>query len=151
MRHAADRSFALTFALPATTTSKKYVRGKTWTTDGLYRETRARINRRGREGCVVVEMEAAAFSRARDTAASSARRFSTEATVSRDADGIGVPGINTRVRERLFFSRRRGVPAALRQLRGYPTLRADDRHEAHGEPAARPARQCIPLEVGCAQ
>jgi uridine phosphorylase len=39
----------------------KYVRGKTWTTDGVYRETRARMNRRRREGCVVVEMEAAAF------------------------------------------------------------------------------------------
>jgi nucleoside phosphorylase len=38
-----------------------YVRGKTWTTDGIYRETRARMNRRKREGCVVVEMEAAAF------------------------------------------------------------------------------------------
>lgn len=38
-----------------------YICGKTWTTDGLYRETRARMNRRRREGCVVVEMEAAAF------------------------------------------------------------------------------------------
>ncbi len=38
-----------------------YVRGKTWTTDAVYRETRARMNRRRREGCVVVEMEAAAF------------------------------------------------------------------------------------------
>jgi uridine phosphorylase len=39
----------------------QYVRGKTWTTDAVYRETRARMNRRRREGCVVVEMEAAAF------------------------------------------------------------------------------------------
>lgn len=39
----------------------KYVRGKTWTTDGLFRETRTRMNRRRREGCVTVEMEAAAF------------------------------------------------------------------------------------------
>ena len=38
-----------------------YIRGKTWTTDAVYRETRARMNRRRREGCVVVEMEAAAF------------------------------------------------------------------------------------------
>ncbi len=38
-----------------------YVRGKTWTTDAVYRETRARMKRRRREGCVVVEMEAAAF------------------------------------------------------------------------------------------
>jgi uridine phosphorylase len=39
----------------------EYIRGKTWTTDAVYRETRARMNRRRREGCVVVEMEAAAF------------------------------------------------------------------------------------------
>jgi uridine phosphorylase len=39
----------------------EYIRGKTWTTDAVYRETRARTIRRRREGCVVVEMEAAAF------------------------------------------------------------------------------------------
>ena len=39
----------------------EYVRGKTWTTDAVYRETRQRVNRRKREGCVVVDMEAAAF------------------------------------------------------------------------------------------
>ena len=38
-----------------------YVRGKTWTTDAVYRETRPRTVRRQNEGCVVVEMEAAAF------------------------------------------------------------------------------------------
>jgi|SRR5271170_1984841 len=38
-----------------------YVRGKTWTTDAVYRETRPRLMRRRREGCVVVDMEAAAF------------------------------------------------------------------------------------------
>jgi uridine phosphorylase len=38
-----------------------YIRGKTWTTDAVYRETRQRVNRRRREGCVVVDMEAAAF------------------------------------------------------------------------------------------
>jgi uridine phosphorylase len=38
-----------------------YVTGKTWTTDGLYRETRGRIERRVAEGCLSVEMEAAAF------------------------------------------------------------------------------------------
>ena len=38
-----------------------YIRGKTWTTGAVYRETRARMNRRRREGCVVAEMEAAAF------------------------------------------------------------------------------------------
>lgn len=35
--------------------------GKTWTTDGLYRETRPRIARRKGEGCLTVEMECAAF------------------------------------------------------------------------------------------
>jgi uridine phosphorylase len=38
-----------------------YTTGKTWTTDGIYRETRARAARRREEGCVVVEMEAAAL------------------------------------------------------------------------------------------
>jgi uridine phosphorylase len=38
-----------------------YIRGKTWTTDAVYRETRQRMNRRKQEGCVVVDMEAAAF------------------------------------------------------------------------------------------
>jgi uridine phosphorylase len=38
-----------------------YTAGKSWTTDGLYRETRARIERRRADGCLTVEMEAAAF------------------------------------------------------------------------------------------
>lgn len=38
-----------------------YQAGKVWTTDGLYRETRSRVQRRRDEGCLVVEMEAAAF------------------------------------------------------------------------------------------
>ncbi len=38
-----------------------YALGKTWTTDGIYRETPARIARRREEGCLTVEMEAAAF------------------------------------------------------------------------------------------
>ena len=38
-----------------------YVGGKTGTTDGFYRETAARIARRRAEGCLTVEMEAAAF------------------------------------------------------------------------------------------
>lgn len=37
-----------------------YVTGKTWTTDALYRETRTRMARRVAEGCLAVEMEAAA-------------------------------------------------------------------------------------------
>lgn len=38
-----------------------YVKGKTWTTDAIYRETRTRMAKRVAEGCLTVEMEAAAF------------------------------------------------------------------------------------------
>lgn len=38
-----------------------YVKGKTWTTDGLYRETRGKVAARRAAGCLSVEMEAAAF------------------------------------------------------------------------------------------
>jgi uridine phosphorylase len=38
-----------------------YRLGKTWTTDAIYRETRARVARRQAEGCVMVEMEASAL------------------------------------------------------------------------------------------
>jgi uridine phosphorylase len=38
-----------------------YLEGKTWTTDGIYRETRPKVARRRAEGCITVEMEAAAF------------------------------------------------------------------------------------------
>jgi uridine phosphorylase len=35
--------------------------GRAWTTDAFYRETREKVRRRRDEGCLVVEMEAAAF------------------------------------------------------------------------------------------
>jgi uridine phosphorylase len=35
--------------------------GRTWTTDGLFRETRAKVARRREEGCLTVEMEASAL------------------------------------------------------------------------------------------
>jgi uridine phosphorylase len=38
-----------------------FVTGATWTTDGFYRETRAKVERRVAEGCLTVEMEAAAL------------------------------------------------------------------------------------------
>jgi uridine phosphorylase len=38
-----------------------YLLGKTWTTDAVYRETQTRMARRRAEGCLTVEMEAAAF------------------------------------------------------------------------------------------
>ena len=38
-----------------------YVLGKTWTTDGIYRETPRKIAKRRSEGCLTVEMETSAF------------------------------------------------------------------------------------------
>ena len=38
-----------------------FVSGRSWTTDAIYRETRDRVKRRVAEGCLTVEMEAAAF------------------------------------------------------------------------------------------
>lgn len=38
-----------------------YLTGKTWTTDAPYRETRDKVRQRREEGCLTVEMEAAAF------------------------------------------------------------------------------------------
>jgi uridine phosphorylase len=38
-----------------------YIVGKTWTTDAIFRETAPKIKARKSEGCVTVEMEAAAF------------------------------------------------------------------------------------------
>lgn len=38
-----------------------YHLARTWTTDGLYRETPAKVRRRREEGCATVEMEAAAL------------------------------------------------------------------------------------------
>ncbi len=41
--------------------SLPYVVGKTWTTDAFYRETPGKVRRRRDEGCLTVEMEAAAL------------------------------------------------------------------------------------------
>ncbi len=38
-----------------------YLTGCTWTTDAIFRETRARVDRRVAEGCLTVDMEASAF------------------------------------------------------------------------------------------
>lgn len=38
-----------------------YVKGKTWTSDGIYRETISAIQERRQEGCLVVEMECASM------------------------------------------------------------------------------------------
>jgi uridine phosphorylase len=49
-------------AILATLTERgvPYVAGKTWTTDAIFRETRGKAARRVAEGCISVEMEAAA-------------------------------------------------------------------------------------------
>ena len=39
----------------------RYTTGPTWTTDAIYRETRGKIARRRAQGCLTVEMEAAAL------------------------------------------------------------------------------------------
>ena len=39
----------------------EYIKGKTWTTDAFYRETKDKIALRVSEGCLCVEMEASAF------------------------------------------------------------------------------------------
>lgn len=43
-----------------------YIEGVTWTTDGFYRETRDKVNRRKAEGAIAVEMEASAMQAACD-------------------------------------------------------------------------------------
>jgi uridine phosphorylase len=40
---------------------RPYTKGKTWTTDAFYRETPEKVALRRSEGCITVEMEAAAF------------------------------------------------------------------------------------------
>lgn len=40
---------------------QSFLEGKVWTTDAIYRETRGKVARRRAEGCLVVEMETAAF------------------------------------------------------------------------------------------
>lgn len=39
----------------------QYVKGKTWTTDALYRETRGNMEKRKKDGCIVVDMECASI------------------------------------------------------------------------------------------
>jgi len=39
----------------------EYIKAKTWTTDSFYRETKNKVELRKSEGCITVEMEAAAF------------------------------------------------------------------------------------------
>ena len=38
-----------------------YIKGKTWTTDAIYRETVGNMKKRKEDGCIVVEMECASI------------------------------------------------------------------------------------------
>lgn len=58
---AVDERVVQTIAATLRRHAVPYRLGKTWTTDGIYRETRARIARRKAEGCLTVEMECAAL------------------------------------------------------------------------------------------
>ena len=42
-------------------TGMPYVKGKIWTTDGIYRETHRRLRERKEQGCIAVEMECSAI------------------------------------------------------------------------------------------
>ncbi|MGH7898430.1 MAG: nucleoside phosphorylase [Candidatus Binatia bacterium] len=58
-----DASPEATAALEAVLRSRDvpYRIGRSWTTDAIFRETRDKVRLRREEGCIVVEMEAAAF------------------------------------------------------------------------------------------
>lgn len=58
---AADPTVVETIAATLRRDRVEFRIGKTWTTDGIYRETKKRIARRKSEGCLAVEMECAAF------------------------------------------------------------------------------------------
>ena len=58
---AANSSVIATIQQTLASKAVPYLLTKTWTTDALYRETVAKVQRRKAEGCKAVEMEAAAF------------------------------------------------------------------------------------------
>lgn len=57
----ADPDGVAVLAATLTDAGLPHVVARAWTTDAVYRETRARVDRRRAEGCAVVEMEAAAL------------------------------------------------------------------------------------------
>ncbi|MCH5271676.1 MAG: nucleoside phosphorylase [Lachnospiraceae bacterium] len=57
----ADKDVAACIAKTLKEAGMPYVEGKTWTTDGLYRETEEKIALRKERGCITVEMEASAM------------------------------------------------------------------------------------------
>jgi uridine phosphorylase len=81
-----------------------FVTGKAWTTDAPYRETRAKVERRVEEGCLAVDMEAAAlFAVARFRGAEFGHVLAAADDLSQEQwDDRGfIP--DTSVRERLFW------------------------------------------------
>jgi uridine phosphorylase len=67
-----------------------YVRGGTWSTDGFYRETRSKVERRVAEGCLTVEMEASAlFAIARFREVPIAQLLTTSDDLSGEWSGFG--------------------------------------------------------------
>ena len=57
----ADPDVVATLVSTLTDAGVAHLVGRSWTTDALFRETRARTDRRVAEGCVTVEMEASAL------------------------------------------------------------------------------------------
>jgi uridine phosphorylase len=81
-----------------------YLTGKSWTTDAPYRETKGKVGRRVAEGCLAVDMEAAAlFAIARFRGARLAVMLAAADDLSQEQwDDRGfIP--DTSVRERLFW------------------------------------------------
>jgi uridine phosphorylase len=81
-----------------------YIECKTWTTDGLYRETKKMVEYRKQEGCKVVEMECAAMA-----AVSRFRKiifgqllYSGDLVITKKYNDRGWPN-NTSAREKLFY------------------------------------------------
>jgi uridine phosphorylase len=81
-----------------------YVRGKTWTTDAIFRETRDKIRRRREDGCLTVEMEAAAlFAVARFRGARAAAVLYAGDDVGGETHDLRDWTRRTEDRERLFW------------------------------------------------
>ncbi|MDP9184844.1 MAG: nucleoside phosphorylase, partial [Actinomycetota bacterium] len=75
-----------------------FVTGGTWSTDGFYRETKRKVERRVEEGCLTVEMEAAAlFAIARFRGVPIAQLLTTSDDLSGEAwSGFGSPDHDVR-------------------------------------------------------
>ncbi|WP_130861288.1 nucleoside phosphorylase [Bacilliculturomica massiliensis] len=83
---------------------EEYVCGKVWTTDALYRETRAKMQRRREQGCIAVDMEcASAHAVAQFRGVKLAQFFYAEDNLADEVwDGRGLSGGVHREADRLF-------------------------------------------------